>query len=119
VGERRGVAIVIGRCARNRGAFGIRFELSGGQWTSTWASPLKEGAANREGHDKSEITGNIVIGSSYPGCPYCRATSWVTCGTCSKLACWDGDFHRVTCPWCGTESEVAGEIRGLIGDLDL
>jgi hypothetical protein len=113
------VLIVMGQCARSRQGFGIRIEHAGGHWVGTWAFPMKDAAAKREGYDKTELTGTFAIGPAYPGCPHCKATGWVTCGACSKLACWDGDSHTVVCPWCGNRADVGGEIGRLVAGQDL
>ena len=105
------VVIVMARCQRNRQAFGIRFEQSGGQWIGDWAFALKESAAKREGYDRSRIAGEFGFAATYPGCPHCRNPEIVRCG-CGKVACWD-TAPSVVCPWCGVASRVEGVIEAL------
>lgn len=111
--ERPNVVIVLARCRHNRQGFGIRFEeKSRGQWTADWAFAVKETAARREGYDQGEIAGEFEVDPAYPGCPHCEAKLLLKCG-CGKVACWNGEDHRVTCPWCGR----AGEVRGIAESL--
>jgi transcription elongation factor Elf1 len=115
----RNITIVVARCSRNSGGFGIRFERSGEtRWYATWAFALKETAAKREGYDRSEISGVIQLYPSYPGCPHCANSQIVRCGHCGKVSCWDGETRLVTCPWCGNRAEIAGAITSLTSRND-
>lgn len=42
----------------------------------------------------------------YPGCPYCKATTFVICGTCGKLNCYNGS-RLFSCGWCGVHGVVS------------
>jgi len=37
----------------------------------------------------AHMSAKIHIGSSYDGCPYCRATGYFRCGRCRMFSCWD------------------------------
>ena len=110
----RNIVIVAARCGQTAKGFGVRFERSGEvRWSATWAFALNERAASREGYDRSEISGTIELGPSYPGCPHCAKSAIVRCGTCGKVSCWNGETRVVTCPWCKNRAELAGAITKL------
>jgi hypothetical protein len=50
------------------------------------------------------MSANIVIGSLYDGCPYCRATGYFHCG-CGMFSCWNQHNSKPhldhTDIWCG------------------
>lgn len=102
--------IVLCKCGKHHKTYGIRAEKRGrNSWVWTWAFPIKESSAKREGYDKSSIKGTIVYADEYPGCPYCGSKSFTVC-SCGHLSCTivkDGIF---TCEWCG--------IQGTIGDYN-
>jgi hypothetical protein len=109
----RNVVVVMAKCCKTRGGFGIRFErISPRQWSATWAFALKEGAAEREGYDRTEVTGAFVFDPLFPGCPHCRSRSFFRCG-CGRVSCWSGDGKTVVCPWCSAAGEVSGEVSRL------
>ncbi len=107
------VVIVIARCRHSHQTFGIRFEAKqSNTWIADWAFAIKEVAAKREGYDRGKIEGNFHFDAAYPGCPNCHATGIFKC-PCSKVACWDGESGRVTCPWCRSTSQISGQIESL------
>lgn len=107
------VVIVLARCARERGNFGIRLEeVSRGTWVADWAFPVKERTARKEHYDRGEVRGNFSFAPAYPGCPCCRAISAFKCA-CGKLSCWDGVARVVHCPWCGNRGELGGTVDSL------
>lgn len=113
------VVIVMGRCSRNKDSFGIRFEEKlPGQWLADWAFPVKETLGRKEGYDKNEINGDIMLDNTYPGCPHCKDSSFVLCTTCDKVSCYDGTSSSVTCPWCDVRKGVGGSIQGLKAGQD-
>jgi hypothetical protein len=111
------VVIVLGRCRQSRQPFGIRFEEKGrGQWMADWAFPVKEGTARREGYDRGEITGSFGFDPGFPGCPYCRTSSFFKCG-CGRVSCM-GSEMTVTCPWCGNTGQIGGQVDRLGAGAD-
>jgi predicted RNA-binding Zn-ribbon protein involved in translation (DUF1610 family) len=93
------------RCSRTGKTFGIRIEQRGNDWIRTWAFPIDERKAKREGFDANTVTGSMGAGDGYPGCPYCGTMGFVQCG-CKKIGCDGGirdrgDHAEYTCPWCG------------------
>jgi len=114
----RNIVIVMGRCSRSKQGFGIRFQKrEGNDWAATWAFAIKEATANREGYEKTRISGRFTLDTAFPGCPHCSAHGFCAC-ICGRLACWNGESRKVTCPWCGRSVELTGEITTLDGGAD-
>ena len=102
----RKAAIVVARCLKCGETFGIRLEQKEEKlWNCTWAFKISEAAAMREGYEKTEIIGNTITDSEYPGCPYCGAMHWCVC-PCGKANCLIGTEDEVTCAWCNTTRKV-------------
>lgn len=107
------VVIAVARCSRSKECFGVRLEMvSHNNWVVNWAFPIKESLARKEGYDRSEITGQIQLSDSYPGCPYCNIKSIFKC-SCGKIGCHHGETREVTCPWCNEKCRIEGEIDSL------
>lgn len=77
----------------------------------TWAFPIKESSAKREGYDKIRVQGQIDFAESYPGCPYCGQTGFTLCN-CGHLNCTILRNGLFKCEWCGAE----GTIGAYTGD---
>ena len=100
--------IVLAKCGDSHKTYGMRVEKTGkNQWLVTWAFPIKETSAKREGYDKTTVKGNIVFSNDYPGCPYCGRKEQTLC-PCGHLNCTILINGIFTCDWCGT--------KGVIGD---
>ena len=101
--------IAICKCREGRRNFGVRFEKYGNAWKATWAFPIKkEGSEKREHYDQAKLTGNIVWGEDYPGCPYCGGRGFVIC-SCGGLNCnMNAKLSKFTCGWCGLTGELTG-----------
>jgi len=102
--------IVIARCSKNQKSFGIRIEQRGRDWVRTWAFPLDERKAAREGYSASSSVTLSGADDDYPGCPHCGSGGIVLCG-CEKIGCAGGirsytDYEEYTCPWCNEEIEL-------------
>ncbi|MDR3303446.1 MAG: hypothetical protein LBS86_03450 [Treponema sp.] len=97
--------VILARCSKTRKTFGIRIEERRGDWVRTWAFPLDERKAKREGFDAETVTGSMNEDDEYPGCPHCGAAGFVSCG-CGKISCNGGvtdhgdGSAEFTCPWC-------------------
>lgn len=108
-------AVVLCKCGKHHKTYGIRAEKNGrDDWTFTWAFPIKDSSAKREGYDRTVVKGNIAFTENYPGCPYCGAKGWVLCSSCGHLNCFDGTLNGdlFTCDWCG----ASGTIEKYDGD---
>ena len=98
--------VIMAKCKRSARPFGIRMEKrQDGTWYCTWAFKLSERAASHEGYDETLISGKVDLDDEYPGCPYCEAGGWFSCGECGKITCNSGD-SQVVCQWCKMEGEV-------------
>lgn len=108
--------VVACKCRKSKKTYGIRVEKKENTWCMTWAFPISDKSASNEGYDKVEVKGNIRIEPEYPGCPYCKASGWISCGRCNKLTCWDNSERESVCEWCGNRGIVeAAEHFDLSG----
>ncbi len=98
-------AVVLCKCHKAHKTYGVRFENREGQWVYTWAFPIKESVAKREGYDKSVIKGQIAPTVDYPGCPYCGIRGFIVC-ECGRLNCNEQGIREFTCEWCGTRGTL-------------
>lgn len=104
--------VALCKCGKVHKAYGVRFEKAGKKyWKYTWAFSIKESAAKHEGYDETTIIGTIEPTEDYPGCPYCAATTFVICGTCGKLNCYNGS-RVFSCGWCGVHGVVSWGYDG-------
>ena len=104
--------VIIARCSQNRACFGMRVEQRGKDWVQTWAFPMNEGKAAREGYSAtSTVTLTGESDPNFPGCPHCQSDFVVRC-ECGKIGCGGSvkerrgifcNSLRYTCPWCGKE----------------
>lgn len=94
-------SVILIHCPKEKSVFGSRIQkMSDGDWCRTWAFPINEKRAKREGYDKQTIQGNLYYTDDYPGCPYCSSYDFVQCGNCGRLTCWNGE-SLLDCHWCG------------------
>lgn len=117
--RKNNVVIIPAKCNKSCKPFGIRVEKEEEESLVTWAFPLSEKSVREEHFDDSdEVSGKIVITSSYPGCPHCGAVSFIRCGVCHKVSCWDSETKSFVCPHCGnTCNEVVetSELESMSG----
>ena len=104
--------IAVSKCSKHKQTYGMRFEQQGRNWVYTWAFPLREKTALREDYDKTKITGALIEGEEFPGCPFCKTKGFFYCG-CGKLNCWDGRSRFATCNWCGATGELSNGIDSI------
>ena len=93
--------VVLAKCTKTKKLYGMRMEERGGDWVRTWAFPIDEQKAKREGFTDNKISGTLQAVDGYPGCPYCGAMVCFTDASphCGKMSCFDGGTQH-TCPWC-------------------
>jgi hypothetical protein len=110
-------SVILAKCSKHNRTFGIRVEKSANDWVSTWAFPIDDNKAKREGFDRNEMKGSFLPTTDYPGCPYCGGEALVQC-RCGKMICYSTnsridnkiekrqkgkrDEAAVHCHWCGT-----------------
>ncbi|MDR0496079.1 MAG: hypothetical protein LBH42_00535 [Treponema sp.] len=120
-------SVILARCSKHGRAFGIRVEKRGNDWVSTWAFPIDDAKAKREGFDRTKISGSFQPVDGYPGCPHCGADELVQCG-CGRMICYkeggtygksekkperksENNFLR--CPWCGVAIREIKEVESF------
>ena len=102
--------VIMARCSKTQKTFGMRTEQRGNDWIRTWAFPIDESKAKREGFDANTISGSLNVDDEYPGCPHCGYIGFVQC-QCGKIGCNGGVIQRndnaeYTCPWCKQSDTV-------------
>ena len=104
-------SVILIRCAKTKKAFGARIQkMDDGDWWRTWAFPIDEKRAEREGYDRETIRGNLCCTKDYGGCPYCGTEGFVQCPKCGKLTCWNGE-SSISCQWCNYHMNHVIESR--------
>ena len=103
--------VVLAKCGNSHKTYVLRVEKTGrDKWLVTWAFPIKDAAAQREGYDKTTVKGNIEFDCNYPGCPYCGGHQMTLC-SCGHLNCTVLHNGAFTCEWCGTQGQI-GDYTG-------
>lgn len=99
--------IALCKCKEAKKIYGVRMEKVQGGWDCTWAFPISEKSAKREGYDETILKGSIGHTPDYNGCPYCGRKYFVVCGTCHRLNCNIITGNTFTCEWCGTTGTIS------------
>jgi hypothetical protein len=99
--------VILAKCGKNGNTYGIRVEQHGNEWVSTWAFPIDEAKAKREGFDRAKITGAFHPIEDYPGCPYCGTTKLLQCG-CGKMIC----CNEAITGGCNINPSLKGCVEG-------
>lgn len=117
--EAREAVIILNKCGENHKTYGMRVEkVSLEHWLITWAFPIKESCAKREGYDQTIVKGNIEFSSEYPGCPYCGGTGFTLC-SCGHMNCTIVKNGVFTCEWCGNQGKLGAYTgEGFTAGLD-
>ena len=109
--EMNEAVVVLSKCAEVHKTYGIRAErVSHNGWRFTWAFPIKEASAKREGYDRTSIGGSIDCTDDYPGCPYCGQSNFTLCD-CGHISCTILKRGIFTCEWCGSQGKI-GDYTG-------
>ena len=95
--------VILAKCSRHNKTFGIRVEKRENDWVRTWAFPIDEAKAKREGFHKTKIKGTLDAVDGFPGCPYCENQGFVICLGCGKMSCIHSESNSVYCHWCNTQ----------------
>lgn len=118
--EKLEAVIILAKCGERHKTYGIRTEKNcHDSWVCTWAFPIKESSAKREGYGRSSVKGSISFTDDFPGCPYCGGRNWTMC-SCGHLSCTIVEHGVFTCEWCGTKGTI-GEYTGeaITAGMDL
>ena len=90
-----------------------RWVLSG---TSTEEEYKSETTGNNQGEKLTKIEiSKAVRGPQFRGCPYCGNRSFLKCGTCEILHCYDGESDGFTCPTDKCFHKLSGGLSSLNG----
>lgn len=103
---KRDEMVVMATCQKTKRTFGITAQRQGKEYVFTWAFKLNAETAKREGFERNKVSGNIINGEVFPGCPHCGAQSWFQCGKCKRFVCMSPEQTVVRCPECGNEGEL-------------
>lgn len=98
--------VALAHCREGKKGYGVRFEKTSLGWKYDWAFKLSADRAKSEGYGNTKIVGTIYPDGEYPGCPYCKAKSFIVCGSCGKLNCNNTEEKVFTCGWCGAKGEL-------------
>lgn len=107
--------VILVKCTQSKKLFGMRVQQQGSDWIRTWAFPIQENVASKEGFGNVKIQGSLNVTDEYPGCPYCETKGFFSCGVCNKLNCYHGE-ELTKCEWCGNSAETSAvdefEVEG-------
>ncbi|QQQ78165.1 hypothetical protein IOD16_06755 [Saccharothrix sp. 6-C] len=93
----------------------MRIESRPDGWYATWAFSINEGKARKEKYEAHTLTGPLIVDYEFPGCPQCRASSFVLCRLCGKFSCWSRDERGWHCGWppCRSYGTPEGTIESF------
>ena len=101
------------KCGQSAQAMMAHFVLAeaDNRWdlTSVASIPAAQAAANAA----PPMAGQFGISGQYTGCTGCGANSYVRCGACGNLGCWNSSRPQFRCGWCGHSGAVSGSIDSL------
>jgi len=120
MGKTNEAVIILAKCGKIHKTYGLRVEKIGNdKWLVTWAFPINDSLAKREGYDKTTIKGSIIFTPEYPGCPYCGGAGWTVC-SCGHLSCTILNHGFFTCEWCGSHGQIGAYTgEGIKAGMDL
>lgn len=98
--------IALCKCKETKKIYGVRMEKSQEGWNCTWAFPISEESATREGYATTILKGCIGHKPEYNGCPYCGVKVFIVCGSCKRLNCNTTASDLFTCEWCGSTGRL-------------
>jgi hypothetical protein len=90
-----------------------RFVWMDGSWNLAAASRQRPGTSIPASDSQPARTGKFGMTDDYKGCPSCGSGSYVRCGRCAQLACYDYSWPNFSCPTCGITSQVTHGIDSI------
>jgi hypothetical protein len=90
-----------------------RFVWNGQAYSLVGASKQRPGSILPDDGARSTKSA-FEVSPSYR-CPGCGASSYVQCGRCRGLGCWDPTWEMFRCPLCGNAGAVNGTIDRISG----
>jgi hypothetical protein len=101
------MTVIEAKCTRTHQLFGISFkEVKPNEWVAYWTFPLSEVTSRKEGFGNAAVTGVISLDNKYPGCPHCKAGTFLHCSVCHKVYCCIPGVVSEMCPWCGANIPI-------------
>lgn len=100
------------KCSKTKKTFYARFDYAADDiWALTYGvTSLPAGEKVSAGSSQQDIS-RMRTGPQYK-CPYCGSTSFVRCGACKKLTCYDESGH-FDCAYCPNSGSVTGHIEKI------
>ena len=92
--------IILSKCNTHNHIFGVRVEKRENDWVRTWAFKVDYANTQNEDYSTGSISGTFGKTQEYPGCPYCKAESFLTCSNCGKWTCIEWGSQTGYCRWC-------------------
>ncbi len=84
-------------------------------WVLTYGEKtLPPGQTASANHDQTLKVEKRRVGPQYK-CPWCGNNSFVRCGKCRKITCYNNSLETFTCAHCGNK----GRISGIISESDM
>ena len=99
------------KCGQSSQAMTAYFELADHCWFLTSVTSVPAGQAPV--HATTPMVGEFSTSEKYNSCMGCHADSYVRCGRCSNLSCWNTSNSQFRCGWCGQVGYVSGSIESL------
>ena len=85
-------------------------------WLAGWTFPIDEAAFMRSGYGRAiRIDAPLRFDDPYNGCPHCRSNSFVQCGACRHLTCYQDGEQTWACKWppCRNSGAPQGQISNF------
>ncbi len=99
------------KCVNCNKKFFPRYDLAAdGYWTLTIGVTSLN--CNQKTLEKSNFKWQPKYRKTGPryNCPWCGNDSYVKCGKCGKLTCYESETKKFLCAHCGNSGEVSGSI---------
>ena len=97
-------------CSQDRRARTAVFTRAGSEWQ---LSSVGADSPRASQPGSLPVAGRFGISPGYSGCPRCGNNSYVRCGNCGELSCWNSSSPRFSCGNCANRGEVSGSIESL------
>ena len=105
--------VILAKCSKQNKTFGVRVEKRENDWVRTWAFPIDEAKAKREGFHKTKIKGSLDGADGFPGCPYCGNYHFVICLGCGNMSCYDNESKSIHCHHCNSQINDIKEMESF------
>lgn len=101
------------KCVKTKDTFYARFDYAADDiWALTYGLKSLPAGERVSGGSSQQDISYMRVGPQYR-CPYCGAESFVRCGKCGKLTCYDEANGLFKCAHCGNSGPVSGSIEKI------